>query len=208
MIKLKAPGLSPDASGSLADALTFSTAKGRAYAKKHAAPKQPRTQAQLAVQTMTGFLAHEWKNLSPADHATWSARANLTRIYPYHAYIAANAKRWHNFRSPSKQDPATEATPPIDNGLWHATVGYRQVTLDFYNYPSPNYWACCFYRWSNTPYIPSLDQIIIIKAADPGTYTYAKDAYLQPGVYRYMHNYISIDGLMGSNTDVKIRTVT
>lgn len=109
MVKLTGPGLSTEASGSLNDQLTFTNWKGKAYAKRHRKPKQPRTDAQRTLRAMMSFLSRGWAACPPAARATWEPLAAETNIAPFNAYQAGNLDRWQEFNYPSQAYPATEA---------------------------------------------------------------------------------------------------
>lgn len=128
MVKLTGPGLSTDASGSLADQLTFSSWKGKSYLKKHRKPKQPRAKGQVAMRAMMGFLSAAWAALSSADKATWTDLANRTNIPPFNAYQAENLKRWRSGRQPSQAYPAAEIIT-CNNSLNYSVTPIPQAVL-------------------------------------------------------------------------------
>lgn len=61
MAKVTGPLLSLDASGSVADTMTFSKWKGRNYVRQRVTPSNPKTADQLAVRSILGTLAKACK---------------------------------------------------------------------------------------------------------------------------------------------------
>lgn len=120
MVKLKGPGLATGAAGKLADSLIFSNWKGRAYLKKNTTPKDPKSQAQVSVRTVTQLIATDWRNFTPADQATWNDLAADTNVSPYNACLAFNLTQWRNFLYPSKTHPPTRTG--VFHGLGSITV--------------------------------------------------------------------------------------
>lgn len=108
MVKVNAPMMSLDASGSLAGALVFSKWKGRNYVRSLVRPSNPKSVLQVAVRVMMKFLAQEWKNLTAPEQATWDNLAKATSISPFNAYVQFNLPRWRQMMAPSTETPALE----------------------------------------------------------------------------------------------------
>ena len=129
MVKLKGPMSSAEASGSLGQAATFSSWKGRAYARAKVVPTNPQSEAQTSVRAMLGFLSQQWAALSAANKATWAELAALTNIAPYSAYLAHNLGRWRQFHAPGQIFPVAEdGLSPINYG-WYVTGGKAHVDI-------------------------------------------------------------------------------
>lgn len=107
MVKLTGPGLAKGASGTLAGTLIYTNWKGRAYLKKHARPKQPRTGGQRAMRATMQFLSPAWSTLSDVLQQTWADLAAQSEISPFNAYQGYNLARWR-----SRQPPSSEYPPP------------------------------------------------------------------------------------------------
>jgi len=132
MVKLKGPGFGTAASGSLADAITYSISKGRAYVKKKPTPKQPRSGLQVSGRAIMRFLVPRWKNFSTAIRETWQDAYPDPHINEYNAYIRYNLERWRRQAPPTKAFPATETGLPADSLNMTATGGVRHVELDMW----------------------------------------------------------------------------
>jgi len=111
MVKVDGPMLSFTASGTLADTVTFSTWKGRAYARTRVIPKNPRSAPQRGIRQMMEFLTRQWTAVSASNRATWEPVADQTQISPFNAFIGRNLARWRNYRAPAQ----TPAAPETDN---------------------------------------------------------------------------------------------
>jgi len=105
MVKIKGPMLSLAASGTLADAITFASWKGRPYVRERVKPSDPKSGAQLGRRAMFAYLTQQWNLLSDANRATWQAIADELVASPFNAYLSANLEAWHNFLAPSYEDP-------------------------------------------------------------------------------------------------------
>lgn len=129
MVKLRGPGLSASASGSLADALTFSSSKGRAYLKHKPTPAQPRSGNQISMRAMMQFLSQQWQNLTAGNQATWAIAYPDPLLSAYNAFIKHNLNRWRNHKPPSKEYPAAETGAAGDNPNLGAHNGVRHIDI-------------------------------------------------------------------------------
>ena len=100
MVKLVGPGLAQEASGSLSETLIFSSCKGRAYLKKHAKPKQPRSDSQISMRAQLSFLSKSWHTWSQVVRDTWLPIAAQTNVSPFNAFISFNQDRHRSGLAP------------------------------------------------------------------------------------------------------------
>lgn len=185
MVKLKGPSVSAAASGAVADALVFSKTRKTAYLKKHSKPKNPQTPSQVSMRAMIAFLAQNWRNLSASDQNTWANAATPRHIAPYHAFVAANSKRWRNFLRPSKQDPATETFPRPASPGFLLTVNLQLVTLQAWPRDPTEIWGYSVHRSLATPFTHAYDNTVsFILQVGIGN-SYGTDGPLDPGTYYY-----------------------
>lgn len=129
MVKVTGPGMSLDASGSLAKALVFSKWKGRNYIRQLVIPANPKSGGQVGVRSMFKFLAQDWVNLSAAEQATWESRADDLVASPFNAFMSYNQSRWRDFNTPSRDDPAAEAATVPTGPTGVATPDVRAMTI-------------------------------------------------------------------------------
>ncbi len=184
-MKLKGPSLSPAASGSLADVLTFSHGKKNPYAKQHAAPHNPHSPAQTGVRAMVSFLSKIWSTLSPADQATWQPLAEDFQIAPYHAFMAQNMKRWRTFRFPTKAYPAAE-TPVALGAVWQwAYGGKAHIRIELNTAPGPKPWGYITFRQPNPFPDPTTDKCVAVLPHLTPTPIVWYDTPLAAGPYWY-----------------------
>lgn len=130
MVRLKGPALSLAASGTAADAVTFSNWKGKSYLKRRSVPSNPNTPAQHVYRIYMTWLNTAWSTLSNSDKATWQPLATASDVAPFSAFLSENIKRWNNFKPPGKAYPiAGLANPPeLWHGLFTVTGGVRCFT--------------------------------------------------------------------------------
>jgi len=198
MVKLKGPAYSLDGTGSVADVMALAKSKRGTYAKKHAAPANPKTKPQMSVRALMSFLAQQWRELTTAEQATWADLAEARGVAPYHEFVAHNHHRWTTNRTPTKEYPATESsTPPKANNLI-GTPGVQCANLKFLlQVPWPT-WGYVLYRSIVPSYTAQrTDAIAMIECRVPG-HTYYRDTPLPAGTYYYRHRGFNDDGLQGA----------
>lgn len=117
MVRVKAPLMSLDASGTVGKSIVFSSWKGRSYVRRHAIPSNPKSGLQVGIRSVFGFLTQHFAYLTPAELAIWKAQAEAKNLTPLNALIAdgvERARRNLGWRSdPSDEDPV-EVNPPTD----------------------------------------------------------------------------------------------
>jgi hypothetical protein len=131
MVKVNAPAFSLDASGSLANAITFSKWKGRNYVRSLVRPSNPKSVLQVAVRSMMKFLAQNWASMTAPEQADWLDLAKATSISNFNAFVAANMTRWRQMHAPSTYTPATEAGTQAACAAATAVGGYHQAVVTF-----------------------------------------------------------------------------
>ena len=129
MVKVNGPMFSLDASGTLADAITFSKWKGRPYVRERVIPSNPKSGAQTGRRAMFRFLTQEWSKLSDANHATWQDLADQIVASNFNAYLKEGMEYWHNFLTPSTETPPSRAGTPSDNALTACVWEENRVKL-------------------------------------------------------------------------------
>lgn len=196
MVKITGPLASQSASGSLGEAMTFSHSHGRAYLKKKASPKQPRTGKQITVRALMKFLSQEWNTFSAAQMTTWAKPAFDQRISNYHAYIQINQERWNNAKTPTKEYPAAESSYtryPQYNVAWDkvASILYR-TRISGVPYP----WGYLLCRSTVSGFTPGRGNTVHFFPQIGTGYTYFLDTPLDPGTYYYRCAAFNDDGTM------------
>ena len=129
MVKVNAPAMSLDASGSIAGALTFSKWKGRNYVRQLVRPSNPRSGGQVGIRSMFKFLTQIWAGLTAGNQATWEDRAADLIASDFNAFISYNQRRWRDFQYPTNEDPAVETGTAPTGPTGVATPSERTMTL-------------------------------------------------------------------------------
>jgi len=154
MVKVDGPMLSFTASGTLADTVTFSTWKGRAYARTRVIPKNPKSPQQTGIRQMLEFLTRQWNYISAANKATWELAADQAQISPFNAYIGRNLSRWRNYRAPSQtpQAPENDNLPTL--GTPTITAVGRNIKVDIPITSSADGWGIIIHISSTNGFTP------------------------------------------------------
>jgi len=195
MVKVYGPMMSMNASGKLADAVVFSSWKGRNYVRQLVTPSNPKSAGQTGVRAMFKFLAQNWAGLSSSHQATWDARAAETSISPFNAFMGYNQARWRNFTGPSWDYPAAAELQQCTFAAASATAGVRQITIAKEVTAQNNGWALGIHRDLETAFTPTFANCIaVIFAQAPAVYSYV-DTPLVPDQYFYNFSAFTLDGL-------------
>ena len=197
MVKMQGPLHSAAASGSVGQAITLLNNKSRAVMKRHARPKNPRTDRQTPIRAAVKFLAQNWRSLTPAQKATWRPHADVKGTAPYHAFLGKNMKRWANFRPPAKEDPAAETPPAPDAPVFTATGQFHAVKLQIRWLGGAEAWANIVYRSKLMACPPILTNVTAI-LLQPGPIDFTWFEYdMSPGIWYYKLQRFTPSGLPG-----------
>jgi hypothetical protein len=129
MVKVFAPMMSLDASGSLGQAVTFSKWKGRNYVRERVIPSNPKSAAQVGRRAMFKWLTQTWASESSADKATWQDLADQLIASPFNAYVSRNMENWHNYLAPIQTPDDVRSNTPSDNALTAAAWEENRIKL-------------------------------------------------------------------------------
>lgn len=198
MVKVYGPMMSMDASGTIADAATFSKWKGRNYVRQRIIPANPQSAAQTAVRAWMRFLSQIWNGLTAGNKATWDTRAKEASISAFNAFCGYNLARWHHFKSPSKEDPAAETGAGGDAPTTTVTAGVKELSLSIADGATPPDWGWIVHRSTTTGFTPSASTVVaaVERTATPTVYL---DSNLVTGTtYYYRVGGFSDDGVKGT----------
>ena len=185
MVKVNAPAMSLDASGSLGGAIVFSKWKGRNYIRTLVRPSNPRSVLQVAVRAMMKFLSQNWASMTAPEKADWLLLAKATSISAFNAMVAANMVRWRQYLAPSTMTPALETGTLADCAAATAAGGYHQTVITFTVAAVNNNWGIVLIRSTADDAPTDLGHVVAViptTAAEAIEYT---DAGLTPGKYFY-----------------------
>jgi len=185
------------ASGTIGNAVTFATSKGRPYARVRVIPSNPKTGPQVGMRAMMKFLSQQWAGMSDVNKATWLIRAKATNISTFNAFSSYNMRRWRSFTGPSKEDPAAEISTTPAAPTTTVSTGVRQLQLSIADGAQLPDWGWLVYRSTVTGFTPAYSNLVAIvpKTASP---TIHIDAGLIPQAYYYRIQGIMIDGVKGT----------
>jgi hypothetical protein len=207
MVKLAGPMFSMSASGTIGNAVTFATSKGRPYARVRVIPSNPKSGPQVGMRAMMKFLSQEWAGLGTVAKASWDTRAAATNISAFNAFCSYNMSRWRSFKGPSQDDPAAEvaATPAAPTTT--VSNGVRQLQLSIADGAQIPDWGWLVYRSLVTGFTPSYSTLVAIapKTASPTIYI---DSGLTAVAHFYRIAGIMIDGIKGTLEAEKTGTPT
>lgn len=198
MAIVKGPAMSLDASGSLADAIVFSKWKGRNYIRQLVTPANPRSGAQTGFRASMKFLAQIWSGLTAGNKATWDDRAADGIYSNFNAFTSYNQLRWRNFLTPTKEDPAAEASTPATAPTGAAVAGVRMATVTLTDSGTPPDWGYLLFRSLSTGFTPAISNAIAFFEWDVAGATVYIDTPLDPGTYYYRSRGFNDDGIAGA----------
>lgn len=208
MVKVNAPAMSLDASGSLGGAIVFSKWKGRPYVRTLVKPSNPKSALQVSMRAMWKFLAQQWASISTADQATWEDRADQLVASNFNAYGSLNQTRWRNYLAPSQADPPAQTGTVGTFGTPSTTAGTRQITVTYPLNTLNDNWGLVIHRSLTSGFTPSISTVIAVVLADStGDVDYV-DSPLDPDTYSYNATPFTDDGVLGSNIGEINGTVT
>lgn len=208
MVKLKAPMLSLDASGKLADAIVFSKWKGRNYARALVTPSNPQSGGQTGMRRMLKFLSQDWSNFLTAEQASWNDRADAAVISNFNAMMGYNLSRWRNFNAPSISDPAEEDGAAGTYSAFAATAGVRQITIGFDCDIVADTWGIMIFRSLDTGFDTSFaTHVQSMRALEVDSFTWV-DTPLAAGTYYYNFRSFTTQGNLSAELGEVNATVT
>jgi len=169
--------MSLDASGTLANAVTFSKWKGRNYARERVIPANPKSGAQTGRRAMFRFLTQAWASVGDADQATWQDLADQLIASKFNGFVSENMEGWHNFLTPSEPTPATRIGTPSDNALTAAVWEENRIKLSLAGTALGDAWGIIIFAKDGGAVTPAVGNAIVV---DPDTTIAAHDIFWTP----------------------------
>lgn len=166
MVKITGPLQSRAAGGSIADSVTFSQTKGRAYARKKVNTPNPNTADQRGMRCMFNWLSKQWSSLSDSQKATWIALALTDNLPAYNSFLAYNQHRWRSFNLPTKEYPAQEVGNYSFRGLSSATWVQNRIRLHTYTFGVRDGWSFTYFASTDPAMIASVHTAILVTLDD------------------------------------------
>jgi hypothetical protein len=191
MAKVSGPLLSMDASGTVANAFTFSKWKGRNYVRQRVIPSNPQTAAQTAVRSMFAGLVMAYQANTPEIKSAFEARAKATNVSAFNAFVGFNQKRASEGKFAADTLTPTDAPPLNDATDLDTQVTGKYVTLTWTDALDPEAWMYAIYRALAAD--PTGVQAQLIGVVGAGVET-MQDGPLASGAWHYVIRAISKNG--------------
>lgn len=208
MVRVQAPALSLEASGSIAGALVFSKWKGRAYVRSLVTPANPKSGGQVGMRSMLKFLSQDWANVSAGNQATWETRADQAVVSPFNSFIGFNQFRWRDFLAPCQHDPPATSDTPATLGALTAVAGVRSITVTQAVTTAADGWGILFFRSPTGTFSTAFDNLKAAKKISGTDDVIFVDSPLAAGAYYYDTRTFTEDGQMSVETGEETDTVT
>jgi hypothetical protein len=162
--------MSYDASGSVADAITFSKWKGRNYVRRHAVPANPKSASQISTRAMMRFLTKVWASQGATYQGTFAAGAASLNVSPFNYFIKYNMDRWTQFQDPARTLSVVALTNPVLGALT-LTGGVGQYSLSQVITTVNDYFGLLICHSLTTGFTPGKTnvQYVAIASASPTT---------------------------------------
>lgn len=199
MVRVKAPLMSLDASGTIGKSITFSAWKGRNYVRRHAIPANPRSGLQVGIRAAFKWITQGYAVLPSADKAEWAAAAVADNITPLDAQVRDaidRARRNLGWReNKTAADPASISVPTSPT----ATAQPKSLVIAWVDPASSKPDACwAIYGSISTGFTKDISNLIAVVAHDTFTWTYKG---LTTGVaYYFQVRGMSKSGFLGTAT--------
>jgi hypothetical protein len=208
MVKVLAPALSLEASGSLGGALVFATWKGRPYVRTLVKPSNPKSPMQTGMRSMMKFLGHEWDSIKGGVTGSYTDIAENKNISEFNAYIQANLARWRSGFAPSILLAAEMEKVPTTVDTFTALAGPRNIAITYSSTASADQWGIILCRSTSPGFVPSwANAIAVLTLPDTDDHVFI-DAPLEIGSYYYRAAMFTDDGALGEFKTEITETVT
>lgn len=192
------PLMSLDASGSVAKTIVFSKWKGRNYVRQLVTPANPKSDKQVSVRAMFGFLSQAWAFLTAPNQASWDDIAASLSVSPFNAFVRTNQSRWASFLAPGKETPVGDTGVAGTLNAQSATGGVGQATLLVDLAVVNDNWNCQLHRSTVMGFTPSFSTLIaVVRDEDMADHTFV-DTPLVADTYYYRWIPCTGDGVTGA----------
>lgn len=198
-MKVTAPLMSLDASGTLGKAFVASKWKGRNYMRRHVVPSNPRSDNQVANRSMMAFLSQYWHLMTDVNQALWNELASQGNFSPFNAYTRYNLNRWKQFQYPY-ETPTSTASAPSAPTLSSVVAGVGQFQVNITEGSgSLNWGTLVFVRLTSDPTLAKVYVRGVAYAAFTAALAHSfVVSHLKPGTYRCKLATFNVAGAVSS----------
>ena len=130
MAKVTGPLMSMTASGTLGDAIVFSTWKGRPYVRQHVKPANPKSAGQIAIRAVFAGSVAIYKSLNAITQATWIALGASMSITALNAFVQTSIKRFGDGGGPLNEPDQSGDAVLLPPTFHSPTVAGKQVSIN------------------------------------------------------------------------------
>ncbi len=198
MVKLTGPMNSLAAGGTLANTITFSTNKGRAYARTRVLTPNPKTPPQVSQRMLWQFASRAWNGVPSADKESWAAIAARTDTSPYNAYMGSAALNWNNFLPPSRSAPPGRSLDASDRVMNSITWDEHRVKIRTVATVANDQWGLLIHVGPTPDYTPTKDTVIIFELDQDLDVHYTYWTYPERIAMRFKTQPFSSDGKLST----------
>lgn len=157
MVKITSPLLAAQASGTLAETITYAQTARGAIARARGDLRDAKSPAQVGRRVMIQFLTQQWGAISDADKATWQQIADERKTSPYHAYLHVNASNWHHHLAPGQKTPLGRTLPPASNPSgWNTVWVEHRIKITIWTPLIYDSWGLVFFAGDTTGFTPAV----------------------------------------------------
>jgi hypothetical protein len=121
--------MSMSASGTVGDAITFATWKGRPYVRERVIPNNPKSAKQTGIRVMLRFASKLWKAASAPDKALWVDEGTSREISPFNAFLSAQMNEWLLTKAPAMDLIPARSVACATPASAVATAGTKSITV-------------------------------------------------------------------------------
>lgn len=141
MAKPTGPLLSLDASGTIADTLTFSRWRGIGYVRQRVIPSNPQSVAQTQTRSVFTWASNMWRTAPSLARAPWTRFAAGQALTDRNAFIGRQTAFMRGDTALDNFVGSPGAKGGISATSIALTPGSNQITVDFTNPTPPTGWT-------------------------------------------------------------------
>lgn len=196
MARTYSPLLSLDASGTIANSLTFSKWKGRNYVRTRVTPANPQSQSQWGMRSMMKALSQVWASLSAARQNAWEELADAESVSKFNAFVSYNLKKHRDAVGPRTEPSPTPV--PITNHITTtaANVAGRNVSVLLMMPAATEAWLAEVFMDDTTGFTPAWSNCRLVLPCEGLALVSGTIGPLNPGTYYLRYKLVAVNGAL------------
>jgi len=196
MARTYSPLLSLDASGTIANSLTFSKWKGRNYVRTRVTPANPQSQSQWGMRSMMKALSQVWASLSEARQNAWEELADAESVSKFNAFVSFNLKRHRDGVGPRPEPSPAPVTITNKISTTLASVAGRNVSVMITMGGATQAWLAEVFMASTTGFVPAWSNCRLVLPCEGLTSAAGTIGPLDPGTYYLRYKLVAVHGAL------------